>query len=170
MAPAASNGLDSSPVDFLATIIPSLRDPLELLSFHPYSYPNLASDRKRANSWNQLERSSNNLTEILNQNKLFDTGLWITEYGAPTGGPGKGWNGKNDTPTYVSEPRQASMLVDSIREFQRSSRTKVFFWYTYSDFPNFPNSLENNFGLIRLDGSKKPAYFAYKDAIANSTN
>jgi hypothetical protein len=40
------------------------------------------------------------------------------------------------------------------------------FWYDYSDTGNDTSTNEDFFGLVRLDGSHKPAYDAFMQAIS----
>jgi hypothetical protein len=97
--------------------------------------------------------------------------LWITEYGAPTGGPGPVWDGTPESlyrgPDHVTEAQQAQIAADSVATAASDIGVAALFWYTDRDLANRPqNDIEAHYGLRRVDGSPKPAYGAFRDAVA----
>lgn len=84
-----------------------------------------------------------------------DKPIWATELGAAT------FNGG------VSEEIQA---FDATLYYQmaadRPSWQGPLFWYSYRDYGTNPNDREQNFGVIRQDGSHKPSYDTMKEALA----
>lgn len=98
-----------------------------------------------------------------------DKKIWITEYGAPTGGPGPSATVENsETATntwHVDEPLQAKMLQEAVKLYKSYDWVGPFFWYSYKDAGTSQDSNENFFGLVRADGSHKPAYDTYKQSM-----
>jgi hypothetical protein len=98
--------------------------------------------------------------------------IWITEYGAPTGGPGAsktlnqwlfiyGFD-------YMSELAQQQMLQNVMTQYvQDKSWMGPFFWYSLKDNGTKMDDPENFFGLLRHDGSHKPAYDTFKSIISS---
>jgi len=41
----------------------------------------------------------------------------------------------------------------------------TLFFHTYQDLSSNPGSVESYFGLIRYDGTRKPAYYELKDVL-----
>jgi hypothetical protein len=76
--------------------------------------------------------------------------LWGTEVGAPTGGDPS-----------VAEAEQAALVGQVYDRWSRISRAGPLFYYTLYDFGG--TDREDHFGLLRLDGSRKPAYQRLRD-------
>jgi len=99
--------------------------------------------------------------------------IWVTEYGAPTGGPGSVRGLDELTFTYdfdyMSETAQQSM-VQQVTTFYGQNKDWMgpFFWYSLKDNGTDRNTPENFFGLLRFDGSKKPAYEVLRKAILSN--
>ena len=97
--------------------------------------------------------------------------IWSTEYGAPTNGPGTQATEAGYDPSageyYVSESLQARMASQAIADVRAASWSGPLFWYSYKDLGTDPTSSENFFGLLRADGSQKPAYTAIKSMLKN---
>ena len=95
--------------------------------------------------------------------------IWLTEYGAPTWGPGKTMDDDNfhfwDVPTHVTEVYQAEMLKDAYEYLKDVSWDGPLFWYSYRDIGTDVNDIENFFGIRRYGGYKKPAYTVLKDEL-----
>ena len=84
--------------------------------------------------------------------------IWITEFGTPTNGPDPNW--------YVSEASQTQMMIDAFTLYRTYPWAGPFFWYTFEDGSTSTSSNENFFGLVRADGSEKPAYTTLKTIIS----
>jgi hypothetical protein len=81
-----------------------------------------------------------------------DKALWGTEIGAATGG------------TYaVSEAEQATLVEQMHAHWRQIRATGPLFYYTLEDFGG--DDREHHFGLLRADGSAKPAYAALRDRV-----
>jgi polysaccharide biosynthesis protein PslG len=130
------------------------------IAIHPYSYPALASYPAEWNKWQEID--------LIHQSMILhndDTKkIWITEFGAPTNGPGIAHNTLELNnfiygSDYVTENAQLLILEDSLNQIAQKSYLGPFFWYTLKDNSTDTNTPENFFGLLRFDGSKKPAYY-----------
>ena len=104
--------------------------------------------------------------------------LWATEVGAPT------YGGSCRTRPCVSEARQAQWVRDYLRAWLTGERTgwhaplpshyygeftgPIFFyeWRDKSDGHAAPTDKEGFFGLLRFDGTKKPAFAVLKAQAA----
>jgi hypothetical protein len=58
------------------------------------------------------------------------------------------------------------MLAAAITSFHAEPWAGPFFWFSYQDNGSTGSSNETYFGLIRADGSHKPAYDTYRQLIA----
>ena len=79
-----------------------------------------------------------------------DKPVWITEFGYITGK--KGW---------VTEKRQAVYLREAYSELVKG-HFQALFWFSLGEVGGDNG---DNFGLLREDGSKKPAYQIYHDRL-----
>jgi hypothetical protein len=75
--------------------------------------------------------------------------IWATEYGAPTGGPYS-----------ITEAAQATLVPDALRVWYSRSFDGPLFWYSGRDTGTDAGDREQHFGLLRFDGTAKPAYSA----------
>ncbi|HEY8999159.1 MAG TPA: cellulase family glycosylhydrolase [Candidatus Saccharimonadales bacterium] len=141
----------------------------EAIAMHPYTFPLLASDAM-AGSWQELPA----LHKIMEKNGDGWKKIWITEYGAPTSGAGigaaeAGTQDDRGGVDHVSESAQADIVTAAVKAYESLSYAGPFFWYDYQDSsavgPSQPNA-EMSYGLVRADGTPKPAYAAYQKAIA----
>ena len=88
--------------------------------------------------------------------------IWITEFGWTTAGTG-------NRPG-VDEPTQARYLTQSIEQIQRDYPYVTHaFWYTMRDRDD-STPYENDFGLLHVDGSEKPAFGALREITERMTN
>jgi hypothetical protein len=82
--------------------------------------------------------------------------LWLGEYAVPTQPSEFGW--------YVSERTQASWLSSALRITRRWNRIATMNWLTLRDAPPIDaNHLFTSFGLITVDGRRKPSFDAFKN-------
>lgn len=139
----------------------------DVVAIHPYSFPVLASYEADWNGWQQLADTNISVRSIMEKYGDSDKEVWITEYGAPTGGPGRAaannMTYKNYTTTHVTEEFQVLMFKDAMRELSQVTWDGPLFWYTYLDRDTDRSTIENFFGILRADGSKKPVYYAISD-------
>lgn len=152
-----------APRDFLSALYDEgAQGHFDAIAFHPYSFPALPSYGASWNAWQQMANTSPSLRSIMMQNGDSDKKIWITEYGAPTGGPGSATSGyvPGEDADHVTEGYQAAILEDALRETTKGDVwAGPLFWYSYKDLGT-SESTENFYGLRRADGSHKPAYDA----------
>lgn len=138
------------------------------VGYHPYSYPLLASNPVEWSAWSQIAASPTSLLSILRSHGQAGKAIWLTEYGAPTGGPGLGATLSDSrlghNPDHVDELTQAAMVTSSFAAAAAIPNVRALIWYSDRDIGNSPVSRENFFGLRRFDGSRKPAYAAFRAA------
>ncbi|MGJ7917770.1 cellulase family glycosylhydrolase [Massilia sp. LXY-6] len=124
---------------------------------HPYTAPQLPLDSS-SNNWAQMFSTSTSFRSIMNQYGDDKKKIWITEYGAPT-------SGTNIWGTTVSEDRQASMVTQTLALTASYTWTGPTFWYNFKDFCAAGSSdSECYYGMVRSDGTAKPAFNAYRNA------
>ncbi|RYF66739.1 MAG: beta-xylosidase, partial [Comamonadaceae bacterium] len=123
---------------------------------HPYDSPRLPSERAAHNWQKMVGTAPANLRGMLAGHGRPETPVWITEYGAPT-------LGADSYGTVVSEDRQARMLEEAFRLVSGYPWSGPLFWYNFKDFcpPDPAQSPECFFGLLRHDGTYKPAALKY---------
>ena len=81
--------------------------------------------------------------------------LWLTEVGAPTGGPDG-----------VGDAAQAEELTQAIADAKASSFIAALYIYTYEDSGTDPTTDEDWFGLLDATGTPKPSFAAVAAAIS----
>lgn len=170
LAPSASRDDDLSQLDFLEKFCALGGTHLvDAVGYHPYSYPVLPSTVVAWNAWSQISQTSRSVVSILSAHGAKNLPIWLTEYGAPTDGPGARATRSEpmigDSPDHVSEEYQAEMATDAVRSAATSPQIDALFWYTDRDLGTDENDVEDHFGLRRIDGSEKPAYSALRVAI-----
>ncbi len=167
LAPVATRGANMTAREFLEGMyVHGAKDHFDALGFHPYTYPVLPTDYNDQNAWSQMEETEWSLRGIMKYNGDGAKDIWLTEYGAPTGGPGSEAD-DNDfnrwrVPDHVTEGYQAELLEEVVREARTYSFVGPLFWYSYQDLGTSEGDRENHFGLRRFDGSIKPAYNSLK--------
>ncbi|HEX9153665.1 MAG TPA: cellulase family glycosylhydrolase [Candidatus Saccharimonadales bacterium] len=150
--------------DYLAQLLPRLDPSLfDAVGIHPYSWPLLPDKKVMYNAFFSVDqgREKYNLRTIMYKNGFGDKQIWGTEYGAPTYGvsqPGK----RTD---HVTENQQAQIIERGIENWFQKTNVGPLIIHSDSDrwLPSRKN--EKSFGLLRADGSEKPAYDALQSAI-----
>ena len=175
MAPALSANGNIAPVDFLQQVYADGgKNYFDAVGMHPYSFPAMPGYYQIWNSWQQMASTSPSLRSIMAQNGDSSKKIWMTEYGAPTGGPGVVETSSTDTtfsggPDHVTEALQAQMISQAVSLHDQYSWAGPMLIYSYKDIGTSQSTIENFFGLRRNDNSQKPAYAAYKSAVAASS-
>jgi hypothetical protein len=163
LGPAATDGTDVAPIDFLSGLYKAgVRSSFDAVGMHPYSYPVPPTYAASWNAWQQMAANSSSLRSVMAANGDSAKKIWITEYGAPTGGPQQAASSGNyfidGGSDHVTEALQATMYSDAIGAERSQSWAGPLFFYTYQDLGTDTSDRENFFGVLRFDGSKKPAY------------
>lgn len=121
------------------------------VAMHPYSFPDQPMDPRPWNPFYNLPR----LRAIMVAHGDSAKKIWGTEYGAPTGR----WL------TAATESTQAQMVTAAYDAWNKWSWTGPLLWYSNRDSGANVLDAEQNFGLIRHDGSRKPGYAAFVRAV-----
>ena len=167
----ASAGDDSgniAPITFTKTMYSSgAKGYFDAIAIHPYSYPALPSYIAPWNRWQQIIPIYKQIELMGDQGKQ----VWITEYGAPTNGEGiahtssqlEDFEYQKD---FVDETTQAQLLQSALLLHEEMGDIAgPFFYYSLKDAGLTRNTTENFYGLLRYDGSKKPAYYVFKNNL-----
>jgi hypothetical protein len=156
MAAVYTGGGLYSSVDFLKAIYRNgAKGAFDAVGAHPYCFAgsfDCPNQDASWSAWSQMSSTSESLRSVMVANGDQDKRIWGTEYGAPTAGGSQA----------VTEDHQVKQLVDGFRRFSSSSWTGPLFWYSYRDACTDGGDSECHFGLVRRDGSRKPAYAAYQ--------
>ena len=168
LAPVATRGGNMAAREYLERMYESgARGYFDVLGYHPYSFPLAPHYYKESSPWSQMSETAWSIRSIMDDHGDSTKPIWITEYGAPTGGPGEVANtsehGLWRLPDHVTEDYQATILREAFEENAQYPWTGPLFWYSYRDLGTNTNDKENFFGIIRYDGSKKPAYDVLRD-------
>ena len=120
------------------------RGHMDAIAIHPY-----LRDRIRP----ATERTIEQVLAIRRRHDDEGTPLWVTEFGASTTGQvlRERW----------SEEEQATALVDGYDFLSQVPGVEMFLVHTLLDPPLDRSSREAGFGLVRPDGSLRPAYCAF---------
>jgi hypothetical protein len=170
LAAAADTGTNTSPITFIRSLYTGgAQNYFDAVALHPYSYPVAASYIASWNSWQQMA----GIHQVMVENGDSAKKIWVTEYGAPTGGPGssKTLNQLSFVygADYMTESVQQQLLGDVISLYkQNRDWVGPFFWYSFRDIGTSNSTPENFFGLLRYDGSQKPAYQLFAQVVAGS--
>lgn len=140
------------------------------VAYHPYSFPVPTSYNISWSAWTKMAGTATSIRSIMAANGDSGKGVWVTEYGAPSNGPGVGATAGNyhldDAPDHVDEALQAIMAKSFVTSLSAMPWIPVGFWYSYKDIGTAASDTENFYGLRRADNSPKPSYEALKAAIA----
>lgn len=149
-APAADDGTSLGWLRWYAELYRAGAQPFfDAVATHPYTR-DLPSARDGSAYW--WEQSAA-VHRLLAENGDGAKAVWMTEFGLPTGGPDGG-----------SEAKQAAIVADAFRLHAAMPWAGPLFLYEYRDSGTDPATSENFYGLLRADGSRKPAYEAFRDA------
>lgn len=141
------------------------------VSYHPYSQPQLpcaATDAVCELNLNYVSAKkdpygmSNGWSRMLNARQIMvangdaEKQIWITEFGAPTGDG------------FLSEDEQSTLLIAGAQRASQYDWVRQFNVFKHQDDPTGPkDEVGGDFmGLVRADGTHKPAYDAYKALLA----
>jgi hypothetical protein len=89
LAPLATQGGNYNPIDFLkAMYADGARGNFDALGYHAYSYPALPDNYEPWSGWSQMAQASPSVRSVMTSHDDGAKPIWITEVGAPSGGPG----------------------------------------------------------------------------------
>lgn len=153
LAPAANTSRTISPMSFLESLYSlGLRGFSDAIAMHPYSFPELPTG---SSDWNTFR----SLTDIHNLMVRYGDGhkkIWLTEFGAPTGGGGKS----------VRQQVQAESAVLAFQTVRSTDYLGPVFLYTLIDGGGSALSTEYHFGMFTDTGAPKAVVAAIQDAVS----
>ncbi|MCV7419856.1 cellulase family glycosylhydrolase [Mycobacterium yunnanensis] len=125
----------------------------DALSFHPYQYtmPFSQGGAYPTSPINQLDDIHDLMVANGDGGKL----IWASEYGEPT--------------SVASEAQQADYLRDMLTTWRTIGYTGPAFVYTLQDTDSSSTDPEATFGLIRSDGTWKPAAYVIQELAQSQT-
>ena len=148
-----------SPVNWLRWMrLPNGRPPrLDLYGHNPFSRrrPRIA-DRpltQGAVDFGSLDEFAARVDRVYRRKRVR---FFLSEYTVPTGQPNHLFN------FHESERTAASWLRSALGESRRYRRIAAFGWFGLYDEAPRPGGDETLYGLLRRDGSRKPAYYAFR--------
>ncbi|NTV22231.1 MAG: glycoside hydrolase family 5 protein [Candidatus Yonathbacteria bacterium] len=169
VAPAGDEDGNISPITFVKGLYTyGAKDSFDAIALHPYTYPLSPTRDVEWNNWEQIA----DIRDIMVANGDSAKRIWLTEYGAPTGGPGKARTINPSTfvygADYVTEAAQDQMAQETVALYtDHTSYLGPFFWYSFRDLGTAKTSPENFFGILRHDLTQKPAYVTLKEFAAH---
>jgi len=166
--PAYPKGISQG--DFLSQILPRLDPTLfDGVGIHPYSWPVLPTKEAIYSAFYTIDNgpSAYNLRTIMAKYGWGNKQLWGTEFGAPTTGVSHVTVATSKArPDHVTETMQSQIIADGVKAWYAMPNVGPLFVHADSDrwLPQERN--EGGFGLRRADGSAKPSYDAFRQAVA----
>jgi hypothetical protein len=150
LAPEANDGTNVNAVTFLQDMYAhGAKGSFDAVGYHPYSYPALPSSYQDWSGWSQMSQTSPSIRSVMTSNGNAAMPVWITEVGAPTGGPDG-----------VTQAAQASDLSQAITDTRSTSWIAGIYVYSWQDEGTDPTNDEDWFGLVTAGGGHKTSYQA----------
>jgi hypothetical protein len=129
--------------DFLSGVLDAgAESSFDALAFHVYP---------RDSSLSTLAPTLETVRSLRDRFRPDRPPLWITETGFTTSGP---------LPARRSESKQATSLVDLYRTLRRQPDVQGVVINSLLELPGNPGSAGPGYGIVRADGTRKPAYCA----------
>jgi hypothetical protein len=148
LSPQATGDGNMSELDFLQGIYAAGgKGFFDAVADHPYTYP-LVPSNSTGQAWSRMSQTAVSLRSIMTANGDSVKKIWITEFGAPTGGPGAAANEENyatvhDT-WHVDEQLQADMVARAVELYKGYDWVGPFMYYSYKDLSNDQTNNENS--------------------------
>jgi hypothetical protein len=152
LSPSLNTRSDLSPLTFLVDVyLHGGKGSFDAVGYHPYSYPYAPMFKA---SWNTFYRTPD-FHAIM---AMFGDGakkVWGTEVGYPTGTSSQA----------VSDQRQAANLVAAINQWRAWTFTGPLIVFTVRDASGNASAVDDNMGMLRVNGVTKPAFAAIRGAL-----
>jgi hypothetical protein len=159
--PVLAGALSGSDGDFMQRLYSlGIKGNFDGFSIHPYNEWRDPDDPWKA-EWRKWTFLTGPLwiRDILRENGDGDKGVWFTEFGFSSCKPGGDrW--------CVDQAQQAEYVKDSFRIARTFSFVKAALVYNLRNKGSVATDREDQFGLLNRDFSPKPAYAAFKQAMA----
>jgi hypothetical protein len=171
LSPAVNDSKHIAPIDFLKEMYANGARPyFDAIAMHPYAFPADPSQYTSWSAWSQMSQTNPSLRSVMTQYGDANKKIWLTEYGAPTGGPGtQAWVGYPDindsSVDHVTDALQSQLIINGITSADAYSWAGPIFIYSYQDLGTATDTIENFFGIKRKNGTLKPVYTALKKLL-----
>ena len=150
LSPAATGGGSFTPPEFLRRLYRhGFRRDFDILGHHASMFPYSPLRKRSWSPWRQMAWTKPSLRALMQRRGDARKRIWITEYGAPTGGD-----------RAVSEARQALLLTDAYRLWAGYRWAGPLFWFATRD--RGAESWHTRCGLVREDFSPKQSFIEYR--------
>jgi hypothetical protein len=148
-------GSDTDWMDSLYQLIPNLNELFDAFAEHPYWYGHHPAEDDAAGPFGRIEQAR----LAMNEHGANTKPIWITEYGQSTADCGE---------ECVSEAAQAQHLQEMLGAIvsRPDWGVKMISVFQLRDRGTDQSDRERQFGLLREDGSPKPAYGVVQSAMA----
>ncbi len=150
-APTSPDGKDVTPLTFLQRVYAAgARGSFDAVGMHPYSYPVSPFVDKEWNAFTQVKFLR---TEMVLRGDAAKK-IWATEAGAPTGTGSRS----------VGEAGQVQQVKDYMQAWFEGYKEFAgpLFWFQHRDSGTNPADVSQNLGLLRNNGTPKPAYAVFQ--------
>jgi hypothetical protein len=152
--PGYAKGDDPYWIDTLYERIPDLNDLFYAFASHPYWYGHDPAEPGEEGSFEQIEA----LREQMANHGAGEKPLYITEYGESTAGC------DDECVDEETQAEHLAAMLDAVASFPEW-KVELLAIYQLRDHGTENGDREEQFGLLREDGSPKPAYSVVRDAI-----
>ena len=156
-------GLEYSDTSFLQKMYDAgVKGSYDINAFHPY--PAIA-DQSPLAPWDGTKWTVANMRTYIDlmARNGDRTPVWLTEVGWSTH---ENWSGVENWNRGITEAQQARYVTDMTRLVATDyPEVTGIFWYTVRD-TNIGNVQQDNYGLVRKDWTRKPAWTALRDTNA----
>lgn len=158
--PVLAGVLSGSDGDFLEKLYRNgIAGNFDGVSIHPYNEWRDPDDawQEQWKQWSFL-RGIPWIHQIMQNHGDGGKGVWLTEFGFSTCGQGDRW--------CVNPQQQAEYIKDSFRIARRWDYVKAALVYNLRNKGSNPSGREDQFGMLNRDFSPKPAWGAFREAMA----
>jgi hypothetical protein len=154
LSPAASDGTNIAPVDFLRGIYADGgQGSFDAVGMHPYTNPDLPGAPDAWSAWYQMYGTPTSLRSLMIANGDGAKKIWGTEFGAPTSGA-----------SGVSSTFQAETVARGYELWSTYSWAGPLFFYEGRDNGNDAGNAYDNYGFATTGFSLKPSFYSYQTA------
>jgi len=152
--PSRVYGSNTSWMDTLYSLIPNLNDLFDAFAEHPYWYGHEPASSGPAGPFGRIETTRRRMNEHGANTKA----IWITEYGESTAECGEECVGEDTQALHLQQ------MLDAIVS-RPDWGVKMISVFQLRDRGTDSSDRERQFGLLREDGSEKPAYPIVESAM-----
>jgi hypothetical protein len=143
-----------APVEFLADIYAAgAHASFDAVGWHPYDYPAVIGHH-----WDQMSRTEPSARSLMLAHGDGAKRIWATEFGAPT---------CTGDPSCVPEEQQSQILSRAYDVWSSYAWSGPLIVYSYQDRGTDETNREDYFGLVRQDGTAKPALATFASLTAS---